>query len=98
MLERYGFIMQHHSYEGRSTRHTFETPKFSGTVVSVGTVDEAIKACNKLVEEGTQLIELCSGFSEADQQHIKDNLKVYVPIGRVTFNSEDSVYVEKNFE
>lgn len=97
-LKKYAFIMQHHSYEGINTRKIIESTVFKGIIVSVGTKDEALNQCNALIDEGVQMIELCSGFSVDDHQHIKKNIKSYVPIARATFDEKDLDYVNAYLE
>jgi Family of unknown function (DUF6506) len=63
-------------------------PKIHTVVVGVSTVLEAIQVAIELSESGSQLIELCGGFSGTDADAIQARVGPNVLVGVVRYSEE----------
>lgn len=96
-LSRFAFIVKARGYSPAEHRTTLESPFFSTLVVGVPDVGLAIDVSAQLVSEGIQLIELCGGFSKADAEAISKHIGNAIPIGVVSYTSEEQAELARIF-
>lgn len=79
-FKKYGFIS---ITKGIEAMHSIELPgeKRSNHIVLVKDLDMACQAANKLLEDGVDLIELCSWFDNEKTQKIISSIDGKLPVG-----------------
>ncbi|MEH6825331.1 MAG: DUF6506 family protein [Motiliproteus sp.] len=88
-LQRYGYIVKAADLEVIKHQAHIKSEQFQMMVAGVGSVDEAILAAQEMLTREVQLIELCGGFSGADEDQIRDAINDRIPLGRVQYSDEE---------
>lgn len=84
-LHRYAFIVKGPGYDPESHQAHLQSPRFSTQVIGVADLTMALAAVATLVAQGTQLIELCGGFTDAEADEIRRCAGSSVPVGLVSY-------------
>jgi heptaprenylglyceryl phosphate synthase len=95
-LVHYSFIVKAQGYRLHEHLTSFDTPLFKTTFVGVSTVEEAETAATELVLAGTQLIELCGGFTRAEAARIEAHIADAVVVGVVIFTAEQEARLARD--
>ena len=94
-LNKYGFIIKAPGYSYGEQQSELNSSKFSSTIVTVGSIEEAIQAAHDFVEAGVQLIELCGGFGKEAAQEIVNSLDCEIPVGFVGYTDSENTKLAK---
>ncbi|MEL1265113.1 DUF6506 family protein [Pseudoxanthomonas putridarboris] len=81
---RYAFIIKAPGYRRKTHAAKMKSPAFHAEFVGVEDFDEALAAAGTLVDSGTQVIELCGGFSAQEATKLRRRFPD-CDIGRVTY-------------
>ena len=81
---RYAFIIKAPGYSHSSHAAHMESPEFDSQFIGVSDIDEALVAAKTLVDAGTQVIELCGGFTPQEATTLRRQFPG-IDIGRVTY-------------
>jgi Family of unknown function (DUF6506) len=87
-LAHFAFIVKGPGYDPKVHRASLGSAQFHTVVVGVSTVIEAIQVAIELYESGSQLIELCGGFSGADAEQIQTRVGPNMLVGVVRYSEE----------
>ena len=87
-LTHFAFIVKGPGYDSKIHRASLDSAQFHTVVVGVSTVLEAGQVATELRDAGSQLIELCGGFSAADADHIQALVGSDILIGVVRYSEE----------
>ena len=87
-LTHFAFIVKGPGYDSKIHRASLDSAQFHTVVVGVSTVLEAGQVATELRDAGSQLIELCGGFSAADADHIQARVGSDILIGVVRYSEE----------
>jgi len=93
-LSKYAFLVKHKSYHSDHQRSFLGTDEFATTVVGVKDVDNALEVIKDLAKEGVQLVELCGGFSKAEEDFLKNHMNEKLVIGRAIIAPEDELFLK----
>ena len=80
---QYGYIIKAPGYTLGSTNAALESEAFKSNIIGVGSVEEACKAAQQMVEKKVTLIELCSGFKADDAKTIFDAIEGAAKVGYI---------------
>lgn len=86
-LTHFAFIVKGPGYDSKTHRASLDSAQFHTVVVGVSTVLEASQVATELCASGSQLIELCGGFSGADADHIQTRVGPNVLVGVVRYSA-----------
>jgi hypothetical protein len=87
-LTHFAFIVKGPGYAPKIHRTSLDSTQFHTVVVGVSTVLEAIQVAIELSESGSQLIELCGGFSGTDADAIQARVGPDILVGVVRYSEE----------
>jgi Family of unknown function (DUF6506) len=87
-LTHFAFIVKGPGYDPKIHRASLDSAQFHTVVVGVSTVLEASQVAIELCETGSQLIELCGGFSGADADQIQTRVGPDILVGVVRYSEE----------
>ncbi len=87
-LSRFAFIVKAAGYDPTVQKAVLDAPLFQTIVVGVSQTDEASAVASSLAESGTQLIELCGGFTAIEAALVQEKVGPNVPVGVVTYTPE----------
>jgi Family of unknown function (DUF6506) len=87
-LTHFAFIVKGPGYDPKVHRASLDSAQFHTVVVGVSTVLEAAKVAVELRETGSQLIELCGGFSAANADQIQARVGPDILVGVVRYSEE----------
>jgi Family of unknown function (DUF6506) len=87
-LTQFAFIVKGPGYDPKTHRTSLDSAQFHTVVVGVSTVLEASQVAIELCESGSQLIELCGGFSGTDADQIQTRVGPNVLVGVVRYSEE----------
>ncbi|MBW4793244.1 DUF6506 family protein [Pseudomonas tolaasii] len=82
---KYAFVVKAPGYSRGRQSVQMESPQFFSEFVGVADCDEAIIAIENLVLNGTQVIELCGGFSAQETTKLRSRFSG-IDIGHVTYS------------
>ncbi|WP_413737018.1 DUF6506 family protein [Sodalis sp. RH21] len=81
---RYAFIIKAPGYRRNTHAAHMASPAFDAEFIGVEDVEEAMAAAEALIAAGTQVIELCGGFSAQEATLLRRRFPD-CGIGRVTY-------------
>jgi phosphoribosylformylglycinamidine (FGAM) synthase-like amidotransferase family enzyme len=87
-LTHFAFIFKGPGYDPKIHRAALDSAQFHTVVVGVSNLTEAAQVAVELRETGSQLIELCGGFSAADADQIQTRLGPDILVGVVRYSEE----------
>jgi Family of unknown function (DUF6506) len=87
-LTHFAFIVKGPGYDPKIHRAALDSTQFQTVVVGVSTVLEATQVAVELRETGSQLIELCGGFSVTDADQIQTRVGPDILVGVVRYSEE----------
>lgn len=96
-LQRFAFIVKGPGYCAEAHAQDLTTATFVTRVVGVSDAAGACVAAQTLVADGFQLIELCGGFSAAEQARVQAAIADAVPIGRVSYSATETARLNASF-
>lgn len=82
---RYAFIIKAPNYHSATHGAHMESLEFDAKFIGVNDADEALSAAEALVAAGTQVIELCGGFTPQETTTLRRHFP-NIDIGRVTYS------------
>jgi phosphoribosylformylglycinamidine (FGAM) synthase-like amidotransferase family enzyme len=82
---RYAFIIKAPGYHRNTHVAHMESPAFDTEFIGVEDFEEAMTAAEALIVAGTQVIELCGGFSTQESATLRHRFPG-CDIGRVTYS------------
>lgn len=88
MTSRWAYIFEQPGANPEVDRFVIDREGQETTLVAVPDASAAARVAIELVDDGTQLIELCGGFSLADAASVVDAVDGRVPVGHVVFSVE----------
>ncbi|WP_199611441.1 DUF6506 family protein [Flocculibacter collagenilyticus] len=97
-LNHYGFIVLAPDYQPNQQQAQLKNEVFHTEIVGVSSVEHAIDEAKKMIERGTQLIELCGGFGEDKANQVINALDTHVPIGYVGFSANENTKLTRLLE
>jgi DNA-binding LacI/PurR family transcriptional regulator len=97
MLSRFAFIVKAPGYSPTEHAAELASKDFSTHIVGVATFPSAVEAAKVLVANGVQLIELCGGFSEDEARDLRLQIADSVPVGVVTYTTEQAEELARLF-
>jgi hypothetical protein len=97
-LSRFTFLVKAPGYSPHKDRSTLSSPQFTTVVIGVSDLISAMAAANEEVQAGTQLIELCGGFTQSEAAELRNNLSSNIPVGVVTYTPEQEAELARLFE
>lgn len=81
---RYAFIIKAPGYNSTTHAAHMESSEFDARFIGVNDADEALAAAEALVAAGTQVIELCGGFTSQEASNLRRHFPS-IDIGRVAY-------------
>lgn len=89
-LSRFAFIVKAPGYNPLHHQAILESPRFITRVIGVSRFEEAAAAADEIVAAGTQLIELCGGFSPEEADMLRRRLGPAVAVGIVRYSDAEA--------
>jgi hypothetical protein len=96
-LSRFTFIVKAPGYAAHQHRAALTSDEFSTQVIGVSDLAAAIEAARQQAEQGTQLIELCGGFTPQEAAELRRHLPPTVPVGVVAYDAQQQSELERLF-
>jgi hypothetical protein len=96
-LSRFTFIVKAPGYAAHRHRAALTSDEFSTQVIGVSDLAAAIEAARQQAEQGTQLIELCGGFTPQEAAELRRHLPPTVPVGVVAYDAQQQAELERLF-
>ena len=96
-LSRFTFIVKAPGYAAHQHRAALTSDEFSTQVIGVSDLAAAIEAARQQAEQGTQLIELCGGFTPQEAAELRRHLPLTVPVGVVAYDAQQQAELERLF-
>jgi Family of unknown function (DUF6506) len=87
-LLRFAFVVKANGYEPSIQRTVLDAPLFQTTVVGGSKTEDALAVAVDLAAGGVRLIELCGGLTVAEAAQIQRQVGSSVPIGVVTYTTD----------
>ncbi|WP_420997657.1 DUF6506 family protein [Cupriavidus sp. 30B13] len=81
---KYAFIIKAPGYRRNTHKAHMKSPAFDAKFIGVDDFDEALAAIEDLAGAGTQVVELCGGFSAQEATKLRRRFPD-CEIGRVTY-------------
>lgn len=66
-------------------------------IVGVASLETAVFVAKEQAQSGTQLIELCGGFTQEEAAHIRLQLQSKLPVGWVSYTAEQEAELARLF-
>ncbi|MFY7916222.1 MAG: DUF6506 family protein [Rubrivivax sp.] len=96
-LSRFTFIVKAPGYSPEAHRAVLSSAQFTTVIIGVPDLPCAILVANEQVRSGTQLIELCGGFTQVEVGQLRAQLPVPVPVGVVAYTAEQEAEMARLF-
>ena len=96
-LSRFTFIVKAPGYDAHQHRAALTSDAFTTQVIGVSDLAAAIEAARQQAEQGTQLIELCGGFTPQEAAELRRHLPPTVPVGVVAYDAQQQAGLERLF-
>lgn len=87
-LSRFTFIVKAPGYSPEVHRSVLSSAIFTTVIIGVPDLATAILVSKEQAKSGTQLIELCGGFTQLEASQLREQLPVNIPVGAVTYTAE----------
>jgi phosphoribosylformylglycinamidine (FGAM) synthase-like amidotransferase family enzyme len=97
-LTHFAFIVKGPGYDPKIHRAALDSAQFHTVVVGVSTILEASQVAIELCASGSELIELCGGFSAADAEQIQTRVGPDILVGVVRYSEEQERKLTEMFE
>ncbi|ARV18624.1 hypothetical protein AEP_01680 [Curvibacter sp. AEP1-3] len=96
-LSRFTFIVKAPGYSPEVHRAILSSAHFTTVVVGVSDLATAILVANDAAQSGTQLIELCGGFTQVEAIQVRHQLSASVPVGVVAYTADQEAEMSRLF-
>ena len=96
-LSRFTFIIKAPGYFPEVHRAVISSEHFTTVIVGVSDLASAILVANEAALSGTQLIELCGGFTPVEAGQVRHQLSVSVPVGVVAYTADQEAEMIRLF-
>ena len=96
-LSRFTFIVKAPGYSPDVHRSTLASEHFTTVIVGVANLQAAILVAKEQAQSGTQLIELCGGFTQEEASRIRLQLPSTLPVGVVSYTAEQEAELARLF-
>jgi Family of unknown function (DUF6506) len=97
-LTHFAFIVKGPGYDPKVHRASLDSAQFQTVIVGVSNLIEAIQIAVELRNAGSQLIELCGGFSGADADEIQTRVGPNILVGVVRYSEEQEQQLTAMFK
>jgi hypothetical protein len=87
-LSRFTFIVKAPGYSPDVHRTMLESEQFTTVIVGVADLASALRVAEEHARSGTQLIELCGGFTQAEASQVRLQVPSTIPVGAVAYTAE----------
>jgi hypothetical protein len=96
-LSRFTFIVKAPGYSPEVHRAVLSSEHFTTVVVGVSDLASAILVAKEQAQSGSQLIELCGGFTQREATQVRHQLPASIPVGAVTYTAEQEAQMARLF-
>jgi hypothetical protein len=96
-LSRFTFIVKAPGYSPEVHRSILASDHFTTVIVGVANLASAVLVAKEQAQSGTQLIELCGGFTQEEASEVRLHLPPTLPVGVVTYTAEQQVELARLF-
>ena len=96
-LSRFTFIVKAPGYSPDVHRTVLASAHFTTVIVGVADLACAIFVAQEQAQSGTQLIELCGGFTQEEVNQMRLQLPRTLPVGVVTYTAEQEAELARLF-
>lgn len=96
-LSRFTFIVKAPGYSPEVHRSILASEHFTTVVVGVADVASALRVAKEQAQSGTQLIELCGGFTQEEASQVRIQMPPSIPVGVVSYTSEQEAEMARLF-
>jgi NADH/NAD ratio-sensing transcriptional regulator Rex len=96
-LSRFTFIVKAPGYSPEVHRTALTSEHFATVIIGVANLSSALLVVEEQARSGTQLIELCGGFTEEEAIQIRLHVPPTLPVGVVSYTAEQSVELARLF-
>lgn len=87
-LSRFTFIVKAPGYSPETHRSILASEHFTTVIVGVANLASAVLVAKEQAESGTQLIELCGGFTQEEASQVRLQVPHTLPVGVVSYTVE----------
>lgn len=96
-LTRFTFIVKAPGYSPDVHRTTLASAHFTTVIVGVADLETALLVAKEQAQSGTQLIELCGGFTREEAGRIRLQLPTTLPVGVVSYTEDQEAELARLF-
>lgn len=96
-LSRFTFIVKAPGYSPDVHRSTLVSEHFTTVIVGVANFETAVLVAKEQAQSGTQLIELCGGFTQEEASQIRLQMPSTLPVGVVSYTAEQEAELARLF-
>ena len=96
-LSRFTFIVKAPGYSPEVHRTTLASDHFTTAIVGVANLASAVLVAKEQAQSGTQLIELCGGFTQEEASEVRLQMPPTLPVGVVSYTAEQQVELARLF-
>ena len=96
-LSRFTFIVKAPGYSPEHHRGILASDHFTTVIVGVPNLASAVLVAIEQAKSGTQLIELCGGFTQEEANQVRLQMPPTLPVGVVSYTSEQQAELARLF-
>ena len=96
-LSRFTFIVKAPGYSPEVHRSILASEHFTTVIVGVANLASAVLVAKEQAQSGTQLIELCGGFTQEEASQVRLQMPPTVPVGVVSYNADQEAELARLF-
>jgi hypothetical protein len=96
-LSRFTFIVKAPGYSPDVHRTILASEHFTTVIVGVTDLASAIAVAKEQAQSGTQLIELCGGFTQEEACQVRLQMPSNIPVGAVAYTAEQEAEMTRMF-
>ena len=96
-LSRFTFIVKAPGYSPEVHRTTLASDHFTTVIVGVANLASAVLVAKEQAQSGTQLIELCGGFTQEEASQVRLQMPPTLPVGVVFYTAEQQAELARLF-
>ncbi len=96
-LSHYTFIIKARGYSPEIHRTILSSEHFTTVIIGVSDLATAILVAKEQTQSGTQLVELCGGFTQLEASQVRHQLPTTVPVGVVVYTTDQEAELSRMF-
>lgn len=96
-LSRFTFIVKAPGYSPDVHRTILASEHFTTVILGVANFASAMLVAQEQAQSGTQLIELCGGFTQEEASQMRLQLPAKLPVGVVAYTAEQEAEMARLF-